>query len=45
MMKDIDVSESGKVKKVNPIIDKFYIMIREETVSAKQIKPTTSEQE
>ena len=45
MMKDIDVNESGKVKKANPIVDKFYIMIREETVSAKQIKPTTSEQE
>lgn len=41
MMKDIDVNESGKVDKPNPIVDKFYTMTREDSVSASQIKPTT----
>jgi hypothetical protein len=41
MMKDVDVNESGKVEKPNPIVDKFYIMTREDSVSASQIKPTT----
>jgi hypothetical protein len=30
MMKDIDVNEYGKVEKPNPIVDKFYIMTRED---------------
>ena len=45
MMKDIDVNEYGKVEKPNPIVDKFYIMTREDSVSASQIKPTTGQQE
>ena len=38
MLKDVNFLERN-----NPIADKFYILTREDSVSASQLKPTTKE--
>jgi len=40
MLKDVDVNESNNLEKPSPIVDKFYILTREDSVSASHIKPT-----
>ena len=41
----IDVNENQRLEKPNPIVDKFYILTREDSVSASHIRPTQAQQE
>jgi hypothetical protein len=40
MDSSLDVNESQKLEKPNPIVEKFYAMTREDSVSASHIRPT-----
>lgn len=39
MTKDIDIDDNQKLEKPNPIVEKFYTLTREDSVSATHRKP------
>lgn len=45
MDNNIDVNESQRLEKPNPIVEKFYAMTREDSVSAAHLRPTLAQQE
>jgi Phosphoinositide 3-kinase family, accessory domain (PIK domain) len=44
MDNNIDVNESQRLEKPNPIVEKFYAMTREDSVSAAHLRPTQAQQ-